>query len=68
MGNKDNKTAQLICVKCNVPLQIQEVKFKYLGYQFKHNFPKCPSCGQIYISEDIVNGKMKEVEQILEDK
>jgi uncharacterized protein with PIN domain len=62
------REAQLICAKCNVPMQMEKVTLNYLNHQFKHDFPKCPKCGQVYISEDIVNGKMKEVEILLEDK
>jgi len=68
MENKENNDTQLVCVKCDIPLQIQEVRFKYLGYEFKHNFPRCPRCGQVYISEKEVNGKIKEVEETLEEK
>jgi hypothetical protein len=39
-----------------------------MNHQFRYDFPRCPVCGQVYISEEIVNGKMKEVEIALEDK
>lgn len=67
MENK-KKESQLICAKCNVPLQMEKVTLNYLNHQFKHDFPKCPKCGLVYISEDIASGKMKEVEMLLEDK
>lgn len=67
MENKEREP-QLICGKCGVPLQMERVTLKYLKNQFQHDFPKCPKCGQVYISEEMVNGKMKEVEMVLEDK
>jgi Zn finger protein HypA/HybF involved in hydrogenase expression len=67
-ATKDQEELQLVCGKCKVPLKMEKVTMNYLNHQLKHDFPKCPKCGQVYISEDIVNGKMKEVEMTLEDK
>jgi len=67
-STKDQDGSELICAKRKVPLQMTKVTLNYLGHQMKHDFPKCPVCGQVYISEEIVNGKMKEVETTLEDK
>ena len=67
-STSEEEESQLICGKCKVPLQMEKVTLTYLKHQMKHDFPKCPKCGQVYISEDIVNGKMKEVETTLEDK
>jgi len=41
---------------------------EYLGNRFVTDLPTCPTCGQVYISEDVATGKMAEVEQLLEDK
>lgn len=65
---KNNHEDELICGKCKVPLQMEKVEFDYMNHQFRHDFPRCPVCGQVYITEEIVNGKMKEVETSLEDK
>ncbi len=59
---------ELICAKCNIALEERQVEFSYMGAVFHHDFPCCPSCGQIFISEEIAKGKMTEVEQELEDK
>ena len=59
---------ELICGKCNVQMIPDAVTLNYLKHQMKHVFLKCPVCGQIYIPEEIVTGKMKEVETLLEDK
>lgn len=56
------------CAKCNVEMKPAEVRLNYLGHTVVHPFPKCPQCGQIFISEEIVIGKMREVETNLEDK
>jgi ferredoxin len=68
---KDRKAAaaeDMICARCGVPLEPAETKFSYLGHAFSHPVPKCPVCGQVYISEELVNGKISEVEALLEDK
>jgi hypothetical protein len=61
-------TADLICAACNVPLQMGKVEAAYLGQRFPVELPRCPSCGFVYISEEIASGKMLKVEQALEDK
>lgn len=58
----------LICAKCKVQLEPKKINLNYLGHRVTHEFMCCPVCGQPYISEDIVNGKMHEVETMLEDK
>lgn len=61
-------TDTLVCCKCNVPLQADTTNFSYLGHNFSAEVPKCPLCGQVYISEDLVRGKVTAVETELEDK
>ncbi len=58
----------LLCARCNVPLQLAKVNVAYLGNAFPVELPKCPKCGQVYIEEALALGKMVEVEQQLEDK
>lgn len=65
---KVGKKAEKICLKCNLPLEPRKVFFNYLGFQFHAEFPGCPKCGQVYISEEMARGKMAEVEISLEDK
>lgn len=60
--------SNMFCVKCNVPLVEQKTSFAYLGFNFNTELPRCPSCGQVFISEELVKGKMAEVETTLEDK
>lgn len=60
--------ADLICTLCGVPLQMGKVQATYLGQRFPVELPRCPSCGFVYISEELALGKMLKVEQSLEDK
>ena len=58
----------LYCEKCDRWLIPQKVKFLYLGNQMEHKVPVCPRCGQIYVSEKLVLGKIVEIERMLEEK
>jgi hypothetical protein len=64
----DMRATSLLCAKCGEPLTLLETKFSYLGHDFTHQVPRCPSCGLAYISEDLATGKIAEVETMLEDK
>jgi hypothetical protein len=59
---------KLICCKCNKELELVKTDFTYLGHSFFTDVPRCPECGQVFISEDLVKGRMKDVEMQLEDK
>jgi len=59
---------KLICGRCKVPLEVKSVTLTYLAHHFKQNFPQCPVCGELYLSEELVKGKMHDVEVMLEDK
>lgn len=58
----------LICDKCQVELAISEVKFSYLDRSFRHKVHRCPQCGQVFIPEELVAGRMSQVEIQLEEK
>lgn len=64
----ENTDTPMICGKCRLPLEIGKVEMFYQRQKLKADFLKCPQCGLVYISEDIVKGKMLEVEKTLEDK
>lgn len=64
MAEKSN----LICDQCQIELVEIESQFRYLGKSFRHKAMRCPKCGQICLSEELVSGRMKEVEKLLEDK
>ena len=59
---------KLICFKCNQALVPKKTDFSYLGHTFFTEIPKCPQCGLVYLSEEIVKGRISEVEMQLEDK
>lgn len=56
------------CAKCEEELKITKTIFSYLGHTFAHEVPACPKCGKIYISKELAEGRMAEVEALLEDK
>jgi hypothetical protein len=49
-------------------LEIGKVEASYLGQRFPVELPRCPSCGFVYVAEDLALGRMLKVEQALEDK
>lgn len=59
---------KLICGKCRCPLEERRVDFEYMGHVFFADAPRCPQCGAVYLSEDLVRGRVAEVERELEDK
>jgi hypothetical protein len=59
---------ELLCAACQTPLVLAKVNVAYLGNAFPVDLPRCPSCGQVYVSEELALGKMVEVEKQLEDK
>ena len=59
---------KLLCGKCSVEMVPAPTQFSYLGHVFRTDVPRCPSCGQVFIPEDLARGRMAEVEMALEDK
>ena len=59
---------KLICCRCNTELVPTQTFFDYLGHNFHTDILRCPECGEVYIPESLVKGRMAEVEQELEDK
>ena len=59
---------ELVCAACDRPLEMGRVVASYLGQSFPVELPRCPSCGFVYVSEELALGKMLKVEQALEDK
>ena len=58
----------LKCARCGVELKVQQTTFSYMGRTFGHEVPVCPNCGKAFISRELAEGKMAEVEILLEDK
>lgn len=61
-------TGNIICEKCQVPLEIGSVSLSYLGNSYTVHLPKCPKCGLVFIPEELALGRMLQVEKALEDK
>jgi hypothetical protein len=59
---------RMICSLCNLELEPANVNFSYLGHSFRAEAPRCPGCGQVFIPEELVKGRIAEVEMELEDK
>jgi rubredoxin len=57
-----------LCANCGVPLEISKVDVAYLGSGFPVDLARCPSCGLVFIPEELALGRMLDVEQQLEDK
>lgn len=58
----------LICDRCQVEMEDHDLRFTYLNNNFRHKVKRCPQCGQVCLTEDLVNGRMNEVEVMLEEK
>ena len=67
-GGDPPDASGLLCAACNRPLEMGKVEASYLGQRFPVELPRCPSCGFVYVSEDLALGRMLKVEQALEDK
>ena len=59
---------KIICAKCKVPLEMKKAKFSYLGHELHSEVPRCPKCGQVYLSEELVRNRIAKVEASVEDK
>ncbi len=59
---------EVICLKCNIELEIISAKFAYLGHELHSDVPRCPKCGQVYLSEKLVTDRIAKVEASVEDK
>ena len=57
-----------ICRKCGAELQTKKTLFEYLEHNFSEDLPRCPKCGKVFISAELANGRMTDVEEMLEGK
>jgi len=63
-----DENQKLVCSLCNLELETADTNFSYLGHSFRAQTPRCPGCGQVFVSEELVKGRIAEVEMELEDK
>ena len=59
---------RMICRRCRMVMEIARTDFSYLTYSFHAELPRCPGCGQVFVPEELVKGRMTQVETELEDK
>ncbi len=59
---------KLVCFKCRITLTPAKTEFSYLGHRFHVDMLRCPQCGQVFIPEEVVKGRMAEVEMAFESK
>ena len=58
----------MICTKCNEELQMMQASIDYLSFHLTEKVLCCPKCGQVFIPEELVDGKIAELETTLEEK
>ncbi len=63
-----DEAAEWLCAKCGIPLESRNVEVGYMGSKYPVPLPRCPSCGLVFIPEQLAVGKMAEIEKLLEDK
>ncbi|MEN6439602.1 MAG: DVU_1557 family redox protein [Syntrophobacter sp.] len=68
MSEHEPRGENLVCAACEIPLEMSKVNISYLGSMFPVDLLRCPSCGIVFIPEELALGKMAEVERLLEDK
>ncbi|MDR0826796.1 MAG: DNA-binding protein [Desulfovibrio sp.] len=56
------------CASCGSPLELLPADIAYMGSSFQVELPRCRKCGFTLIPQDLAEGKMLEVEKLLEDK
>jgi hypothetical protein len=59
---------EIICFKDHVRLEPVKTYLTYLGHTFSAEILRCPKCGEVYIPEELVKGRITDVEMQLEDK
>ena len=65
---KEALEKKVICRRCQVEMVPKSTFFDYLGHKFPHEILCCPKCGEVYLPEALVKGRMADVERELEDK
>lgn len=58
----------LMCDNCKIELTMADLHFSYLDHNFRHKVLRCSKCGQVYLPEELVNSRIKQVESSLEEK
>lgn len=61
------KKLTLQCSKCRVSPLPAHLALSYLNRTFHCEVLRCPNCGQVYLPEQFITGKVREVETRIED-
>ena len=56
------------CARCSRELVPRKTTLTYMEYAVDHEVLTCPTCGKVYVSRELAEGRMAEFEQLLEDK
>jgi hypothetical protein len=67
-SKKEQVETGWLCAACDLPLQLAVVKLTYLDETFAADLHSCPSCQQVFVSEEQAVVKMAQAERMLEDK
>jgi hypothetical protein len=59
---------KIVCAKCGCELETVKATGDYLGFRFNVELLGCPGCGALFVPEELANGKIAELEAILEQK
>ena len=57
-----------VCAACGLPLEQRKLQARYLESAFDVSLPACPRCQMTLVPKSLAEGKMLEVEALLEDK
>lgn len=57
-----------VCDRCGCALEQQKTRVFYLESAFDVSLPACPQCKLALTPKSLAEGKMLEVERLLEDK
>jgi len=57
-----------VCDACGCALEQQKIQVFYLASAFDVSLPVCPGCKLTLTPKSLAEGKMREVEALLEDK
>lgn len=57
-----------LCARCGCALEQRKLQVRYLESAFDVSLPCCPNCKSTLVPKSLAEGKMLEVEALLEDK
>ena len=56
------------CGLCSEALVLKKAQFSYMGREVSHEVNQCPKCGMVFITKELAEGRMAQVEEQFEDK